>query len=181
MTETADYIQTVKAQQGAAAPDISAFVSANAGSGKTRVLTNRVARLLLRDTPPNKILCITFTKAAAAEMSDRLFKLLGDWALADDEMLNKNLNDLEGISMSRNAEDLAIARRLFARALETPYNQSSMSPEKPRQKIRPGKRRSTLFRNGLLPSGNAISFLMLVLENAPRLKNSVQSWVDGTH
>lgn len=120
MTETADYIQTVKAQQDAAAPDISAFVSANAGSGKTRVLTNRVARLLLRDTPPNKILCITFTKAAAAEMSDRLFKLLGDWALADDEMLNKNLNDLEGISMSRNAEDLAIARRLFARALETP-------------------------------------------------------------
>ncbi|MCA8889129.1 MAG: UvrD-helicase domain-containing protein, partial [Parvularculaceae bacterium] len=67
MTPTGDIIaETTRAQSIAANPDNSAFVSANAGSGKTRVLTNRVARLLLRGVEPNKILCITFTKAAAA-------------------------------------------------------------------------------------------------------------------
>ena len=120
-TESAAFKATVAAQQGAANPEISAFVSANAGSGKTRVLTNRVARLLLQDTPPQKILCITFTKAAAAEMSDRLFKLLGEWALADDEVLRKNLDELEGSKhKTRSPEELDRARTLFARALETP-------------------------------------------------------------
>ena len=120
MTENSAYIKTVRAQQDAADPKISAFVSANAGSGKTRVLTSRVARLLLQNTAPSKILCITFTKAAAAEMGDRLFKLLGKWALADDDQLNEELNALEGATRQRDAEDLASARKLFARALETP-------------------------------------------------------------
>ncbi|MBB5517497.1 double-strand break repair helicase AddA [Amphiplicatus metriothermophilus] len=112
--------QTLAAQRAAAAPHASAFVAANAGAGKTRVLTDRVARLLLAGAAPSKILCITFTKAAAAEMADRLFRLLGDWALAEDGALAKALDDLEGAARTRDADDLAKARRLFARALETP-------------------------------------------------------------
>ncbi len=117
----ADYIQeTTRAQRRAADPAVSTFVSANAGAGKTRVLTNRVARLLLADANPSTILCITFTKAAAAEMSDRLFALLGEWALASDAGLQKALGDLDGDLRPRSAAELARGRRLFARALETP-------------------------------------------------------------
>ncbi|MEL6792976.1 MAG: UvrD-helicase domain-containing protein, partial [Pseudomonadota bacterium] len=63
--------EAVAAQRDAAAPARSVWVSANAGSGKTRVLTERVARLLLADAAPGKILCLTYTKAAAAEMQER--------------------------------------------------------------------------------------------------------------
>lgn len=117
----ADFIlETTRNQRVAADPALSVFVSANAGSGKTRVLTNRVARLLLEGVDPSTILCITFTKAAAAEMADRLLALLGDWALADDGKLQRDLLALDGAERSRGAEELARARRLFARALETP-------------------------------------------------------------
>ncbi len=113
--------ETTNNQRAAAEPVRSVFVMANAGSGKTRVLTNRVARLLLAGAPPQKILCITFTKAAAAEMAERLFSVLGDWALASDEKLLKELAELEGPKAGpKSADDLAHARRLFARALETP-------------------------------------------------------------
>ncbi|MEL6360509.1 MAG: double-strand break repair helicase AddA [Pseudomonadota bacterium] len=114
--------ETVAHQRAAASPTTSAFVSANAGSGKTRVLTNRVARLLLEGAPPDKILCITYTKAAAAEMANRLFTMLGKWALADDDALRDALKELEGESYrhDRSDDDLRKARRLFARALETP-------------------------------------------------------------
>ena len=64
-------------------PRNSAWVSANAGSGKTYVLTARVIRLLLDGTPPSRLLCLTYTRAAAAEMRARVFKVLGEWALAD--------------------------------------------------------------------------------------------------
>lgn len=111
------YDETVRAQRAAADPDVSAFVAANAGAGKTRVLTDRVARLLLAGVRPDRILCITFTKAAAAEMAGRLFALLGEWALADDAVLSEKLHDLDGGDGPR---DFAEARRLFARALETP-------------------------------------------------------------
>lgn len=113
-------IETTENQRIAADPARSAFVSANAGAGKTRVLTNRVARLLLEGVDPSTILCITFTKAAAAEMADRLFKLLGGWALAEDAKLQTDLADLDGNESVRSPAALARARRLFARALETP-------------------------------------------------------------
>ncbi|MFC2951062.1 double-strand break repair helicase AddA [Marinicaulis aureus] len=113
--------ETTNNQRHAADPARSVFVMANAGSGKTRVLTNRVARLLLDGAPPQKILCITFTKAAAAEMAERLFSVLGEWALASDEKLLEELSELEGADTTpKSADDLAQARRLFARALETP-------------------------------------------------------------
>src|SRR3984893_14651753 len=72
----------------AAHPASSAFVSANAGSGKTHVLVQRVIRLLLNGVPPEKILCITFTKAAAANMAERVFSTLGHWVTLDDTALD---------------------------------------------------------------------------------------------
>ena len=69
------------AQIIAANPAASTWLSANAGSGKTRVLTDRVARLLLHDVEPQRILCLTYTKAAASEMQNRLFATLGAWAM----------------------------------------------------------------------------------------------------
>src|SRR6202020_964973 len=70
-------------------PTASAFVSANAGSGKTHVLVQRVIRLLLSDVAPEKILCITFTKAAAANMAERVFTTLGHWVTLDNAALDE--------------------------------------------------------------------------------------------
>lgn len=105
----------------AARPDHHIHVEANAGSGKTRVLVNRVARLLLTGSAPDRILCLTYTKAAAGEMKTRLFDTLGDWSIASDETLRAKLNRLyNDETRGYSAGDLAEARRLFARALETP-------------------------------------------------------------
>lgn len=103
----------------AAEPDASTWLSANAGSGKTKVLTDRVARLLLNGTPPQRILCLTYTKAAASEMQNRLFKRLGEWAMLPSDELTKELSKL-GENVSAHDDLLARARRLFARAIETP-------------------------------------------------------------
>jgi ATP-dependent helicase/nuclease subunit A len=102
----------------AADPDVSAFVSANAGSGKTHVLAQRVINLLLRGCDPAKILCITFTKAAAANMANRVFSNLAAWTALDDGELNKQIE----LNTGRPATlaDRVRARRLFASALETP-------------------------------------------------------------
>ncbi|HVW75307.1 MAG TPA: double-strand break repair helicase AddA, partial [Rhizomicrobium sp.] len=97
-------------------PEISAWVAANAGAGKTYTLANRVARLLLSGARPEKILCLTFTKAAAAEMQNRLFQQLGGWAMLPDDDLREQIVRIGGDAH----EDLAKARRLFAQALETP-------------------------------------------------------------
>jgi ATP-dependent helicase/nuclease subunit A len=110
--------KTRQDQALASHPQQSAWVSANAGSGKTFVLSQRVIRLLLAGTDPSRILCLTFTKAAAAEMSNRVFARLSEWIGLDDEALTKALQDLEGRPPSE--QELALARRLFARALETP-------------------------------------------------------------
>ncbi len=111
-------LKTIEAQQKAANPRASAWVSANAGAGKTKVLTDRVLRLLLAGSLPGRILCLTFTKAAAANMSIRVFERLGRWVTLTDEELEQELQKLQGRAPSR--EDMRIARRLFARAIETP-------------------------------------------------------------
>ena len=109
----------VRATQARASdPAASAFVSANAGSGKTHVLVQRVIRLLLDGVPPEKILCITFTKAAAANMAERVFSTLGHWVTLDDEALNQAIREA-GIAHP-NAKLRRDARKLFACALETP-------------------------------------------------------------
>jgi ATP-dependent helicase/nuclease subunit A len=105
-------------QRRAADPRASAWVSANAGAGKTKVLTDRVVRLLLDGAPPGRILCLTFTKAAAANMAIRVFRLLGRWVTLDDEALTAELSELTG--ERAGPERLRMARRLFARAVETP-------------------------------------------------------------
>jgi len=102
----------------AADPKHSAWVSANAGAGKTHTLANRVTRLLLAKAPPERILCLTYTKAAAAEMSDRLFNVLGKWSMASDEDLTRFIAEIGGTDLS--TDGLREARRLFAKALETP-------------------------------------------------------------
>ena len=84
----------VRATQARASdPSSSAFVSANAGSGKTHVLVQRVIRLLLDGVPPEKILCITFTKAAAANMAERVFSTLGHWITLDDAALDAAIRE----------------------------------------------------------------------------------------
>ncbi|MFN4087961.1 MAG: UvrD-helicase domain-containing protein, partial [Alphaproteobacteria bacterium] len=104
------------AQRSAAAPDRSVWVTASAGSGKTKVLTDRVLRLLLEGTQPERIVCLTFTKAAAAEMDVRLRRRLGEWATAPDSALSADLAALLG----RAPDDAlaARARRLFAAVLD---------------------------------------------------------------
>ena len=108
-------------QRIAADPRLSTFVTANAGSGKTKTLIDRVARLLLAGAKPETILCVTYTKAAAAEMQRRLFSLLGKWSVLSDHDLRVELSDLEARDLDHyDALRLSEARALFARALETP-------------------------------------------------------------
>ncbi len=107
------------AQRRAADPGTSVWVTANAGTGKTRVLADRVLRLLLAGAEPESILCITFTKAAAAEMTARIEERLAAWATATDEQaLADELLNLTGAAVDQ--QRLALARRLFARVLELP-------------------------------------------------------------
>src|SRR5215831_5449603 len=111
--------QAVRAAQTRASnPFASAFVSANAGSGKTHVLVQRVIRLLLEGVPPEKILCITFTKAAGANMAERVFSTLGHWVTLEDAALDDAIVEA-GISHPTARLRLS-ARKLFASALDTP-------------------------------------------------------------
>jgi ATP-dependent helicase/nuclease subunit A len=112
------YERASASQAMAADPARSVFVTANAGSGKTKVLIDRIARLLLAGAAPSSFLCITYTKAAAAEMQRRLFERLGAWCVADDAALQKDLRELVGAGMA--AQTMTKARALFAHALEQP-------------------------------------------------------------
>jgi ATP-dependent helicase/nuclease subunit A len=110
--------QTSLDQASASDPSASAWVSANAGSGKTTVLVRRVKRLLLAGTPPGRILSLTFTEAAAANMANRLFRDLSEWVGADETKLAELLT--ETLERAPTAAERLRARRLFAEALETP-------------------------------------------------------------
>jgi ATP-dependent helicase/nuclease subunit A len=106
-------------------PGYSAWVSASAGSGKTKVLKDRVLRLLLGGVPPARILCLTFTKAAAAEMSNRIADQLAKWAAGSHDDLRREIRELTG---GRDTDELVpVARRLFARVLDTPGGMKIMT------------------------------------------------------
>ena len=113
-------------QSAAADPRKSVWVGASAGTGKTKVLIDRVLRLMLprsgedaaSATRPDKILCLTFTKTAAAEMSNRIYKKLGDWAVMPEDKLKLELTALNGVKPTEDS--IHAARRLFARVLDTP-------------------------------------------------------------
>jgi ATP-dependent helicase/nuclease subunit A len=110
--------ETRRNQAAAADPTASAWVSANAGTGKTHVLTLRILRLLLAGTEPARILALTYTKAAAAEMATRVFGRLADWVTASDEALTKALREL--LDRAPTPEEMKRARQLFALVIETP-------------------------------------------------------------
>ncbi|WP_374765158.1 double-strand break repair helicase AddA [Yunchengibacter salinarum] len=105
-------------QARATDPDLTAWVGASAGTGKTHVLTARVLRLMLTGTPPENILCLTFTKAAAAEMKSRIFQELGGWTVMATDTLRAELRR----RTQEDADDtmLARARQLFAHVLDLP-------------------------------------------------------------
>ena len=119
-TDHPELAAATASQVEAANPKGSRLASANAGSGKTKVLVDRVTRLLLGGTPPDKILCLTYTKAAANEMQNRLFKTLGEWSVMPQDDLIDKLNKLFNTTKHRDEEFVRNARRLFAKALETP-------------------------------------------------------------
>src|SRR3954467_14715761 len=104
-------------QSKATQPTVSVWVNASAGSGKTKVLTDRVLALLLADARPERILCLTFTKAAAAEMSNRIALHLATWGTLDDGALERQLQRLLGVEPL--PEQLDRARQLFARVLDS--------------------------------------------------------------
>jgi ATP-dependent helicase/nuclease subunit A len=105
-------------QREAVAVGASVWVAASAGTGKTKVLTDRVLALLLGGSAPYRILCLTFTKAAAAEMANRLNQRLSLWATAGDGALAEEVAPL--IGAVPDADQIAVARRLFARVLDAP-------------------------------------------------------------
>jgi ATP-dependent helicase/nuclease subunit A len=109
--------ETTRLQARAAEPFGSRWVSANAGTGKTHVLVQRVLRLLLAGAKPDTILCLTYTNAAAAEMENRLFERLSTWAVMSHEELKKTVGML--LAIIPNEDDLRLARTLFATTLET--------------------------------------------------------------
>jgi ATP-dependent helicase/nuclease subunit A len=105
------------AQRRAADPAVSAFVAASAGSGKTKLLTDRLLRLMLEGADPGRIQCLTYTKAAAAEMALRLQRRLGRWVTLPDAALD---GELAALGVAASAPLRAQARALFARVLDVP-------------------------------------------------------------
>ena len=104
-------------QRAASDPSVSAFVAASAGSGKTKLLTDRLLRLMLAGTRPERILCLTYTKAAAAEMTIRLNRRLGNWVAMAPEKLDA---ELQSLAVASTQENRIRARKLFADVLDIP-------------------------------------------------------------
>lgn len=105
-------------QRLAADPMASVWVAASAGAGKTKVLTDRVLNLLLAGTAPERVLCLTYTRAAAAEMALRVQQALGAWAIADGDKLGEAIGSLTGAAPDDATR--ARARALFGRVLDCP-------------------------------------------------------------
>jgi len=119
LNETLKIPGHLEAEQHASSnPKQSAWVSANAGAGKTHVLTQRVIRLMLEGGDPSRILCLTYTKSAAAEMKQRIFKTLSSWTMLDEKALQEAISKISGANASPS--QMARARSLFAAALDTP-------------------------------------------------------------
>ena len=118
MSSLLDFDDASRRQREAADGQYSVWVGASAGTGKTKVLTDRVLNLMLAGSPASRILCLTFTKAAAAEMANRISDRLSRWATAEDGALAWELRELTG--MIPEPDMLARARRLFAGVLDAP-------------------------------------------------------------
>ena len=110
--------RAIEVQRGASDPASSVWVSASAGTGKTKVLTDRVLSLLVTGNDPQKIICLTFTRAAAAEMEDRIIKRLGTWSTLEEKYLRLELSNLLGKGPRK--DQVLRARQLFSIVLESP-------------------------------------------------------------
>ncbi len=117
MTERPPHPRTPEQLRGSH-PRLSAWVGASAGTGKTQVLTDRTLRLMLTGTPPTRILCLTFTKAAAAEMANRIAARLAEWVRFDDAALDADIKALTGSKPDATLRKRA--RALFATVLDAP-------------------------------------------------------------
>ena len=118
MSAPVDPIRAATRDQGIVSdPNVSAWVNASAGAGKTKVLTDRVLRLMLSGVAPERILCLTFTKAAAAEMANRISGTLAGWATMPVDQLRQKLTELTGRAGDGN---IVRARTLFARVVDAP-------------------------------------------------------------
>ncbi len=118
LTPEAVLRRAVTFQRRAAAPGESVWVAASAGTGKTTVLTDRFLRLLLAGCEAERLLCLTFTKAAAAEMANRIADRLALWATMEEAELAGALREL--LDRAASDEERELARSLFARVLDTP-------------------------------------------------------------
>ena len=107
-------------QESASNPAYSVWVEASAGTGKTKVLSDRVLRLLIAGTTPSRILCLTYTKAAAVNMKERIYRKLSSWAVAEDKDLENELKELYNnpLVMAENPSLKEMARTLFAKVLD---------------------------------------------------------------
>jgi ATP-dependent helicase/nuclease subunit A len=118
MTSKLTYLASER-QLAAANPKVSVWTSANAGTGKTHLLVDRLSRLLLNNVTPSRILCLTFTRAAVAEMSVRLEARLSNWATDSKSTLVKKLRELLGREPTR--VEISKAQNLFFEILDTPH------------------------------------------------------------
>ncbi|MEG8099109.1 double-strand break repair helicase AddA [Candidatus Liberibacter brunswickensis] len=117
--ETTNLISQTKSKQLLASdPTSSAWVSANAGSGKTHILVQRILRLLLANSHPSTLLCLTHTKAAAAEMSHRVLEIITEWSHLSTEILSAEITKIQGKKSTK--KDISKARSLLTKILETP-------------------------------------------------------------
>ena len=123
-------------QTTASDPELSVWVSANAGSGKTHVLARRVIRLLMRGVQPGRILCLTYTKAAAANMANRVLGELRKWARLDDEALDRAIDAADGPCLPGSRSRPAVALRVSPHAQT--ILQHSHSSRAPRSTVRGG-------------------------------------------
>ena len=111
-------ILATKQQNAASDPNFSVWVEASAGTGKTKVLSDRVLRILLSGANASRILCLTYTKAAAVEMKNRISQRLGEWVIKSEEELKKEIYKISGESVG--SAEIKKARTLFAQVLDTP-------------------------------------------------------------
>ncbi|MGQ0673124.1 MAG: double-strand break repair helicase AddA [Hyphomicrobium sp.] len=158
--------ETGRHQSDASNPELSVWVSANAGTGKTHVLTMRVLRLLLNGNRPESILCLTYTKAAAAEMSKRVFDELARWVTMEETALKAVLHELTG--RLPTADEMARARTLFTAAIETPGGLKIQTVHAFAEK---------LLQQFPLEAGVAPGFAILADDEARRLRREA---IDGT-
>lgn len=113
-------MQAVKEQIIASNPNYNIWLSANAGTGKTHVLINRLLRLILNNTQPDKIICITYTTAAATEIQNRIIEYAQKWIISSDEEILKDFHAISGDNTTLSKQDFLLLREKLGLILDFP-------------------------------------------------------------